>query len=222
MKVFIGPYVNYIGPYQIAEKILFWKNGCTYEHSNNATYRLGDWLAKNRKGQDSWLMDCCQWVYNKQKRKVSIRIDHTDVWSMDNTLAMIIVPMLERLRDSPSGPMVDDEDVPENLKSTTAPALTEEQKNCGHIDDNWFKRWEWVLEEMIWAFKQHSDDSWIHLYETGAVDWSLEKDEVTQATRVKQGPNHTFKVDTEGMNKHRERMNNGRRLFAKYYDSLYR
>jgi len=24
MKVYIGPYVDWIGPYQIAEKILFW------------------------------------------------------------------------------------------------------------------------------------------------------------------------------------------------------
>jgi len=26
MKVKIGPYTNYIGPFQIAEKILFWKD----------------------------------------------------------------------------------------------------------------------------------------------------------------------------------------------------
>ena len=24
MKVYIGPYTNWVGPYQIAEKILFW------------------------------------------------------------------------------------------------------------------------------------------------------------------------------------------------------
>ena len=220
MKVYIGPYVNWIGPYQIAEKILFWKD--KHDYNDDAIHRLGEWLATNRKGQDSWLMGFCQWINNRKERKVNIRIDHTDVWSMDNTLAMIIVPMLEKLRENViSGPMVDDEDVPENLRSTAAPALTEEQKNCGHTDDNWFKRWEWVLDEIIWAFKQHLDDSWKDQYKSGTSDWSLEKDEATQATHIKHGPNHTFKLDIEGVEKHRERMNNGRRLFAKYYESLW-
>ncbi len=217
MKVKIGPYVNWYGPYQIAETILFWK-----DKDDDAVFDFGKWLATNRKGQDSWLMGFCQWINNRKERKVNIRIDHTDVWSMDHTLAMIIVPMLEKLRENViSGPMVDDEDVPENLRSTAAPALTEEQKNCGHTDDNWFKRWEWVLDEMIWTFKQHLDDSWKDQYESGTSDWSLEKDEATQATHIKHGPNHTFKFDIEGMEKHRERMNNGRRLFAKYYESLW-
>jgi hypothetical protein len=130
--------------------------------------------------------------------------------------------MLEKMRENViSGPMVDDEDVPENLRSTAAPALTEEQKNCGHTDDNWFKRWEWVLDEIIWAFRQHSDDSWKDQYYSGTSDWTLEKDKATQATHIMHGPNHTFKVDIEGTKKHRERMDNGRRLFAKYYESLW-
>jgi hypothetical protein len=219
MKVYIGPYVNYFGPYQIAEKILFWKD--KYD-DDDAIDRLGDWLAKNRKGKDSALTKFCRWVDSKKKRKISIRIDYTDVWSMDNTLALIVVPMLEKLRESVvSGPSVDDEDVPENLRSTAAPALTEEQKNCGHTDDNWFKRWEWVLDEMIWTFKQHSNDGWEEQYYSGEVDWSLVKSEDSSGPILVTGPNHTFESDSEGIKKHRERMQNGRRLFAKYYESLW-
>jgi hypothetical protein len=220
MKVYIGPYVNWFGPYQIAEKILFWKD--KYDDDDDAIDRLGDWLAKNRKGKDSALTKFCQWINNKRKRKVSIRIDYTDVWSMDNTLALIVVPMLEKLRENVvSGPSVDDEDVPENLRSTAAPALTEEQKNCGHTDDNWFKRWEWVLDEMIWTFKQHSNDGWEEQYYSGEVDWSLVKSEDSSGPILVTGPNHTFESDSEGIKKHRERMQNGRRLFAKYYESLW-
>lgn len=219
MKVYIGPYVNWFGPYQIAEKILFWKD--KYD-DDDAIDRLGDWLAKNRKGKDSALTKFCRWVDSKKKRKISIRIDYTDVWSMDNTLALIVVPMLEKLRESVvSGPSVDDEDVPENLRSTAAPALTEEQKNCGHTDDNWFKRWEWVLDEMIWTFKQHSNDGWEEQYYSGEVDWSLVKSEDSSGPILVTGPNHTFESDSEGIKKHRERMQNGRRLFAKYYESLW-
>jgi hypothetical protein len=141
---------------------------------------------------------------------------------MDNTLALIVVPMLEKLRENVvSGPSVDDEDVPENLRSTAAPALTEEQKNCGHTDDNWFKRWEWVLDEMIWTFKQHSNDGWEEQYYSGEVDWSLVKSEDSSGPILVTGPNHTFESDSEGIKKHRERMQNGRRLFAKYYESLW-
>jgi hypothetical protein len=220
MKIYIGPYTNYFGPYQIAEKILFWKD--TYDDDDDAIDRLGDWLAKNRKGKDSWLTKFCCWVDSKKKRKVNIRIDYTDIWSMDNTLAMVIVPMLEKLRENVAGgPFVDDEDVPEHLRSTAAPALTEEQKNCGHTDDNWFKRWEWVLDEMIWTFQQHSNDGWEEQYYSGEVDWSLVKDEDSSSSTLVTGPNHTFKSNSEGIKKHRERMSNGRRLFAKYYESLW-
>ena len=220
MKVHIGPYINHFGPYQIAEKILFWKD--KYDFNDDATQRLGQWLATNRNGKDSWLSKFCRWVDSKKKRKVSIRIDHTDVWSMDNTLAMIIVPMLEKLRESKDGgPCIDDEDVPENIRSTAAPELTEEQKNCGHIDDNHFKRWEWVLNEMIWTFQQHSNDGWEEQYYSGEVDWSLVKDENSSGSILLPGPNHTFESDSEGIKQHRERMRIGRILFAKYYESLW-
>ena len=35
------------------------------------------------------------------------------------------------------------------------------------------------------------------------------------------GPNDTYKMDTEGLNKHRARMDNGLRLFGKYYSGLW-
>ena len=55
-------------------------------------------------------------------------------------------------------PLVDDEDVPEELRSTAAPA----KENDWDVDENHFKRWDWVLDEMIWAFEQalnYDDDA---------------------------------------------------------------
>lgn len=163
------------------------------------------------------------------RRKIKIRIDHYDTWSMDHTLAFIIVPMLKQLKATKHGaPFVDDEDVPVELKSINAEPLTEEQKNIGEVDNNHFKRWDWILDEMIWAFEQDAlDDGWENQYYSGNTDytWKLinpeESDTEKQLYEMKTGPNHTFKVDREGIENHQKRMDNGRRLFAKYYNSLW-
>ncbi len=225
MKVDIGPYRNYIGPYQIAEKILFWKDkyaiyeNVSYENHPDriAIEKLGDFL-------DSipGLTKLCTWIDSKKKRKVKIHIDGYDVWSADHTLAMIIVPVLKKLREQKHGsPHVDDRDVPAYLRRAAAPPLTDEEKNTGHTDELWEQRWEWVLDEMIWAFKQHADDDWESQYQSGESDWSTEKLEGTDYSRLVKGPNHTFKIDMQGRKAHLKQMDNGRRLFAKYYSNLW-
>jgi hypothetical protein len=60
------------------------------------------------------------------------------------------------------------------------------------------------------------DDGWQIQYESGNHDFKINYD-VFLVT----GPDHTYVADYEGMKKHRERMANGRRLFAKYYESLW-
>jgi len=210
MKIFLGPYKNFVGPYQIAEGILFWKN-----KDSDMVEKLGDWLATNKDGTDSALYRFCRWVDSYKERKINICIDDYDVWSMDHTLAMIIVPMLKELSKNKYGaPFIDDEDVPLELQTISAPALSEEQKNSGDTDENWIPRWEWVLNEMIWTFEQHSSN-WEEQYYSGESDLLFD-DGV-----MKKGPNDTFTVDEKGVAVHRERMNNGRRLFAKYYEALW-
>lgn len=206
MKVNIGPYINFIGPYQIVQKIFFWKD----PHSD-LVLKLSGKLANNKP-----FNDFCEWVYNKRQRKVQVRIDGYDVWGMDHTLALIVVPMLEKLQKTKQGyPHVDDEDVPENIQSTSAPLLTEEQKNCGHMDAHAEARWAWVLSEMLWAFRQHATDDWQEKYYSGETDIQFEGNQMVK------GPKDTFKIDMVAIQKHRDRMNNGLRLFAKYYESLW-
>jgi hypothetical protein len=54
---------------------------------------------------------------------------------MDHTLSHIVLPMLKQLKkDKHGSPLVDDEDVPEELRSTSAPA----KENDWDIDDNHF------------------------------------------------------------------------------------
>ena len=225
MKVYIGPHVSWVGPYQLAEKILFWKDKYKINKDNpleshpdaDAIHNLGEKLA-NIKPLASFLT----WLYDRKQRKVQIHVDGYDVWNADHTLALIIVPVLKKLKEQKHGcPHVDDKDVPVELRRAAAPALTEEQLNTGHTDSLWEARWDWVLDEMIWAFEQHANPEWDEQYYSGESDWVLKPVKGTEFKKLDHGPNHTFKVDDKGMQKHRKRMENGRRLFAKYYEALW-
>lgn len=90
-----------------------------------------------------------------EERKVEVRIDKYDIWSADYTLALIISPTLKKIREAKQGaPWVDDEDVPSELRSFNGTLE-------GCLDSNWFLRWDYVLDEMIYAFDaiiNQSDD----------------------------------------------------------------
>ena len=63
------------------------------------------------------------WLYNwfgySQQQRTSIKIHKYDTWSMDDTLAPIILPMLVQLKATKHGaPLVDLEDVPKLLHPT--------------------------------------------------------------------------------------------------------
>jgi hypothetical protein len=225
MKVNIGPYRTWIGPYQIAEKILFWKDKYAFskdfpygEHPDAvAINKLGDFLDKV-----PGLAKLCNWIDSKKKRKIKIHVDGYDVWSADHTLALIIVPVLKKLKEQKHGsPHVDNKDVPKHLRTTAAKRLTKEERNTGHTDELWEQRWEWVLDEMIWAFEQHAADDWDSQFYSGETDTTVERDPETGYGKLVTGPNHTFKVDVEAREAAYKRMSNGRRLFAKYYNSLW-
>ena len=139
------------------------------------------------------------WLYNwfgySPKQKTSIRIDQYDTWSMDHTLAPIILPMLKQLKETKHGaPNVDPKDVPIPLRPKKQDVL--KYKEIGETDDKFFERWDWVLDEMIWAFEQKCRDDWMSDYDYN-------------------------KWDSEGANSHQARMSNGFKLFGKYYESLW-
>ena len=143
------------------------------------------------------------------RRKIKIRIDHYDSWSMDHTLALIIVPMLKQLKATKHGaPFVDDEDVPKELRSIYA--LPREPWDT---DGNHFKRWEWVLDEMIFAFEHKLNDDWQDEFRSGEVDWKhvpCQWDENGKATmfKMEEGPNHTYKCDYDAIAEVQKRIDN--------------
>jgi hypothetical protein len=142
-------------------------------------------------------------------RRVKIVIDPYDTWSMDHTLALIIVPMLKQLRATKHGaPFVDDEYVPEHLRSTAAPPT----ENEWDVDDNHFKRWDYVLDEMIWAMEQIVD----HDNEGLFFDHSEVDEEADLMEQVAQ-----IKCDLPALDAHRKRITNGTKLFGIFFQDLW-
>jgi hypothetical protein len=168
------------------------------------------------------------WSNNRQ-RDIDIEIDHYDSWSAGHTLALIITPVLKNLRDHYQGsPMVDPQDVPEPLRPTEDP-----NEDNGYIDDTHHERWSWVLDEMIWAFEQHAmadsgwEDQFIHNQDQLEILWDkIDDGEFKNHSQLnlnyqKDPSKPPYFRDEEGIQAHRERMTNGLRLFAKYYDGLW-
>jgi len=192
MKVYIGPYVDRWVSY-------------VHDHYIRDKYGYNDWPETQTRFENflEKTEDVLQWIYNhsinlyldRKERKVKVRIDHYDTWSMDDTLAPIILPMLVQLKETKHGaPFVDMEDVPKELRATKK--QIEAYSKNGDVDPKHFERWDWVMDEMIWAFEQKCRDDWMEDY-------------------------YYNKWDQEGAKAHQERMSNGFRLFGKYYENLW-
>ena len=226
MKVYIGPYRDWIGPYQIAEMLCFWakkeKDEFGFPKTPDWVHDFGTWLSGGEE-KESLLMKLCNWIHSKKERKIKVHLHDYDTWSADHTLAHIILPMLKQLKATQHGAgFVDDEDVPEGLRSTDAPP----KENEYDTDTNHFKRWAWVLDEMIQAFECHVDESWEDQYRSGVHDivWEVsatDEDGKPKYYQMKDGPNNTYKCDYEALEKHQKRNQNGFRLFGKYYQNLW-
>ena len=248
MKINIGPYTRWFGPYQLAEALCFWakpvKDEWGIESKPDWVHNFGEWLAHGSVLPDPtpenpvspWrddrpitaLYKFLQWVESKKKRKIKVHIDRWDTWSMDHTLAHIVLPMLEQLQATKHGaPFVDDKDVPKELRSTSAPPLSDKDKDCGAVDDLHFKRWNWVLDEMIFAFRSKLDEGkWEDQFYTGEYDFQSKVTEFDENGKPKlyqlvKGPNDTRKIDMKGLQAYQKRISNGFRLFGKYYENLW-
>lgn len=221
MKVYISKYRDHwLSPYTVLEKVLFWKNWEEIDYDE-------PWVEKwsNR------LLPFCTFLQKfldfVHPKVDYVKIDRWDTWSMDHTLGQIALPMLKQLKATKHGaPLVDDEDVPDELKSTSAPA----KENEWDTDENHFKRWDYVMDEMIFAFEHRLDDSWQDDFRSGEIDlvWKpvdVNGNEVPKKEakyfEMGHGPKDTYKCDYDGIRKVEERIQNGFRLFGKYYSALW-
>ena len=193
-------------------------------------HNAGEWYA------DTWLGEAHIWLAQKytswqDRRRVSVKLDPWDTWSADDTLAHIILPTLVDLKQTKQGaPNVDPEDVPENLRP--GKLEVEQYQKDGTPDALFFKRWDWILDEMIWAFSEHTKDydeaeGRFHSGTHDTVFTPIDEDgnEVAKDDakwfRMDRGPDDTSHFDQEGYEAWLNRKQNGFRLFGKYYTSLW-
>jgi len=185
MKVYKSCYRNHwLSPYTILEKVFFWRE-IDYDEPI-----IEKWSKRLNPICVAW-HDFLDFVH---PRITYVKIDEWDTWSMDSTLADIILPMLKQLRASKHGSgYVDMEDVPEHLRYTTTESYDFQtvfdfyhKHEIKEGDCDIHTRWDWVMDEMIFAFEKRVEDT----------DWQATKEEC-------------------------ERVQNGFRLFGKYYQGLW-
>ena len=201
MKVYLSKYrYHWISPYTVLEKVFFWRE---IEYDEPIIDKWSDRLTPICQG----IQKVLDFIHPKINY---VKIDRWDTWSMDYTLSHIIVPMLRQLKETKHGaPFVDDEDVPEELKSISAPP----KENDYDTDENHFKRWDWALNEMIWAFEQNLDTNSEEKFFDHA-EWDEKEKDFNKNL-------HKIKIDQPGLKAHQDRKANGFRLFGKYYQGLW-
>ena len=229
MKIKLGPYINRWTTCSLENRYLNWSMGTEHYLRKESSYSFRD------KFVIFWL-DVLQEFYNKtiniyldrKQRKIKIKIDRYDTWGMDHTLSMIILPMLKQLKATKQGyPMVDDEDVPEELRTGKPNDEEEGDTNRDDFDEG---KWDWVLDEMIFTFECLVDENYSDKFHTGVHDTKFvpcdadgntvpEDDAVLY--RWEKGPNDTSHYDMEGHKKLDERLQRGTTLFGKYFRNLW-
>lgn len=106
-----------------------------------------------------------------KERDIVVQIDNYDTWSIDTTLAQIIVPLLTKFK--------------ENLQ--------------GHPGDLTFEKWNIILDKMIWSFGQILID-WEEPYFTHYGDLKTEGNKIvdTGVTCDNEGRESHWKRIQEG------------------------
>lgn len=146
------------------------------------------------------------------KRKIDIKIHGYDVWSMDHTLSLIILPMLKRLKKDKHGAPV-----MESMKYTSQFGYGQSNMCFDFYKDDdelasdvGFKEWDVIMDKMIWSFKEIRDGAWEEKY------WS-KSPKFKGICAISNGAVY----DVNGANEHQKRIQEGLDLFGKYFTNLW-
>lgn len=217
MRVDIGNYRHPISTHSIARWLLFWRSekidGEGIPVTDPMIDALSNWLryGSTKRASDArltWFARFLSRIQSTQRQVVDVDIAPYDTADMATTLGHIIRPMLRQLRDQKAGaPFVDFSDVPSTLIPKTEPEL-------GDTDDTHFDRWEYITTEMMFAFESLPGGSNEH--------WEAQfMKSLYAADGDKVAIDDCGDVDFEGRASYQSRIENGFRLFGKYYQCLW-
>lgn len=163
-------------------------------------------------------------------RKIDVQIDRFDTYSLDHSLAHIILPALIQLKNTKMGVPAEFSEVGgANYDNQSSFDFYEETHN--EAFDIACKRWEDILDKMIWSFTQVVFDDWEKQYQHGTPEFDWVKSDEQYPNPISGKIEDTFQMvdknptehwtDYEGMRKHEERIQEGLELFGKYYRHLW-
>lgn len=128
---------------------------------------------------------------NNSPRTIKVQVDKWDTYNADHTLALIILPVLKQYKENNMGSHLVD-----NEDVPEHMYIPDGEEHDDKHLEVLVARWGYVVDEMIWAF-EHLVSDWEQDFHDGEV------------------------FDAEGWKAEDERIDNGLRLFGKYYRGLW-
>lgn len=155
-------------------------------------------------------------------KKCVVEVGYGDEWNADWTIATIVLPLLKKLKEKKQGaPFVDEGDVPEHLRPLGS--VSKDDPNFPWKDENFFKRWEYALDEMIFAMQEIANDNENEPpYHTKQGEMLFgEIDAVTGFGEITFEGWETTPESVAANKAYHERIRKGCMLFGKYFQSLW-
>ena len=164
-------------------------------------------------------------------RKVDIKIESFDTWNLDSTLALIILPALIQLKETKHG-------IPNEFGRLAGQTEYDGQFSFDFYEETHneafeiaCKKWDEVLDKMIWSFQQIALEDYDEQYHHGKAEYGWEKTGTTYANPITGKQEETHKLvdlnpnehwyDHVGHRLHEDRIQEGLDLFGKYYRNLW-
>jgi hypothetical protein len=170
-----------------------------------------------------------KYIDGNANRTVKVVIHDYDTWSLDYSLALIILPALIQLRQAKSGAPG------EFIRDISGDPNSNQRSFDFHAEtynetvDEAIEKWKSTLDKMIWSFHQLIRDDYSKQYHHGEIDMAFEPtmvfDSKTSTMSVfnqivdKNPDEHWY--DRVGHDLHQERIQEGLELFGKYYRQLW-
>jgi hypothetical protein len=168
--------------------------------------------------------------YNKgpKERKIDVLVERWDTYSVDHTLAFIMLPLLLQLKDTMQG-------VPGEFTQSVGSDTDGNycfdfiQDDQDEVFDTNCKKWYDTLDKIIWSFQQIIDDDYSNKYHHGdmKIGWKpiTLPNPITGVVEemyemVDENPNEHW-YDYLGHQLHEDKIQEGFELFGKYFRSLW-
>jgi hypothetical protein len=171
-----------------------------------------------------------RYLKGSASRRIDIKIDKYDSWSLDHTLALIILPALIQLKIEKSGVPSEFVDVGgADHDSQLSFDFYKESHDAAF--EQGCEKWNEVLDKMIWSFQQLALEDYDSQYHHGKMEIDWVKTDEQMYNPINNKMEDTYQMvdknpgehwyDHVGHMLHEERIQEGLELFGKYYRSLW-